>query len=85
MLSDLGMEGRPTLAKCAQIKEKIEYEKEMQAIDPSNILKSSRRSQQTYEKPAPKYAQDSDFSEASDEGDSMKPLDLTKLGDPEAD
>lgn len=44
ILEDLGMEGRPTLQKCKNIKERREYEKELEVIDKSNIIDSKRRS-----------------------------------------
>ncbi|PVU87311.1 hypothetical protein BB559_006100 [Furculomyces boomerangus] len=37
-LKSLGMEGRPSLAKCDQIKAKRELEQEMEDIDPKNII-----------------------------------------------
>ena len=46
ILEELGMEGRPSLAKCEEIREKLEFEKEMQAIDTSNIITTSRRGQE---------------------------------------
>lgn len=44
ILRDLGMEGRPTLEKCKSIKERREYEEELRALDPSNVLESRLRS-----------------------------------------
>lgn len=71
ILEELGMQGRPTLQRCKEIKERREYEKEMEVIDEANILSSKRRSQTTYNpKPAACLADSFAF--------------LSKLGDPDA-
>lgn len=38
ILQDLGMKGRPSLAKCKVIRDRLELEKEMKGIDTRNIL-----------------------------------------------
>lgn len=42
---ELGMEGRPTLEKCKAIKERREFEEELKALDPQNVLPTKLRSQ----------------------------------------
>lgn len=52
VLKDLGMEGRPSLAKCEAIRERLEFEKEMEAIDTRNILPiGSKRSRDVQTSP----------------------------------
>jgi hypothetical protein len=46
ILSELGIEGRPSLAKCEEIKDRLEFEKEMEAIDTRNILPNKKRGEQ---------------------------------------
>lgn len=43
ILQDLGMEGRPSLSKCEAIRERLEFEKEMESIDTRNILPSGSK------------------------------------------
>jgi hypothetical protein len=79
ILADLGVEGRPSVAKCNEIREKLEFKREMQAIDPSNIIASSRRgfnSSRSFQRDAPSMASLDELEDA--------PLDLSKLGDSEA-
>lgn len=44
ILVELGMEGRPTLEKCKEVKRRLEFEAEMREINPSNIVEGKRRS-----------------------------------------
>lgn len=46
ILRDLGMQGRPTLEKCKQIKDRREFEQELAAVDTSNIVRGRLRSRQ---------------------------------------
>lgn len=43
ILRELGMEGRPTLEKCKDIKARKEFEEEMKALDPSNVIDTRLR------------------------------------------
>lgn len=43
ILKDIGMEGRPSLDKCRSIREKREYQKEMESISMGNIISKRRR------------------------------------------
>ncbi|XP_064080240.1 HIRA-interacting protein 3-like [Macrobrachium nipponense] len=43
ILQEHGMEGRPTLKKCEEIREKLEREKELAELDMSNIITESGR------------------------------------------
>jgi len=79
ILEELGMVGRPSLTKCEEIREKLEFEKEMQAIDSSNILTTSRRRADGSSQPTSLYS-NALPSQSSDDDDR---LDLSKLGDPE--
>ena len=93
ILEDLGMEGRPSLFKCEAIKEKIEYEKEMQAIDTSNIIETSRRTPQQQQSSQRvhyifrifivdlTFIFELIFKSDSEEDEDK--LDLSKIGDPE--
>ena len=45
ILNELGMEGRPTLAKCQAIKEQRENEQELQALRDNPILDTKLRGQ----------------------------------------
>ncbi|KAI9197428.1 uncharacterized protein BJ171DRAFT_570665 [Polychytrium aggregatum] len=43
ILKELGIEGRPTLSQCEKIKKKIEWQKEQESLDLSNIIESGTR------------------------------------------
>lgn len=45
------MEGRPTLEKCKSIKERREFEEELRALDPKNVLPTKLRSQRSQPHP----------------------------------
>lgn len=81
ILTELGMDGRPTLEKCKEIKRKREFEAEMREIDPSNIVSGSRRkSSATSVKPIP-VIESSSESSSNDESDDE--VDWKALGDAE--
>ena len=70
-LEGLGMQGRPTLQKCKEIRERREYEKEMEVIDESNIVSSRLRTKETPKRPTMVQVEDT-FAF------------LSRLGDPDA-
>lgn len=90
ILRELGMEGRPTLEKCKAIKERREFEEELRALDPQNVLPTRLRSDnqlQLQKETLPTFKMIAkEDSEESDIGESMRTrprLDLSVLGDTE--
>ena len=90
ILRELGMEGRPTLEKCKAIKERREFEEELRALDPQNVLLTKLRSgnQLRLQKDVLK-ASNRITKKGSEESDIDEPirarprLDLSALGDTE--
>ncbi len=95
ILRDLGMEGRPSLEKCREIKARREYEAEIrETVDPLNMLASRLRSRGTASPPPPPPAANGTHNPESDAATSsaeeQEPprkvcprLDLTAFGDAE--
>jgi hypothetical protein len=96
ILTELGMDGRPTLEKCKEIRKRREFEAEMREIDLSNVIEGKRRnrsqtrpvlesSEEEREEEDDENATGSDSDPVSpkDRKFRSKPLDLRALGDPE--
>lgn len=91
------MEGRPTLEKCKIIKERREFEEELRALDPKNVLPTRLRSQRGQPYPSRDHGSgieredngpDDDYNGNRDDTSrqSMRPqLDLSAFGDPDDD
>lgn len=87
ILRDLGVEGRPTLEKCKAIKVRREFEEELSALSPGNVIDTRLRASSG-------AAADSGAKQfrgspvCSDDDDERIPtrrprLNLAALGDPE--
>ncbi len=90
ILQELGMEGRPTLEKCKEIKKKREFEAEMKEIDVSNIISEPRRKSESIG--TKRAVIESDSEEAEEEeidvesvnsSQEENKLNWKSLGDPE--
>ena len=90
LLGELGMEGRPTLEKCKEIKKRREFEAEMREMDMGNIIRGPRLRGSADEGArkrraiVPSEDEDEDGDEAESDRDSVLE-DLKALGDAEED
>lgn len=70
-LKELGLEGKPSLEKCAAIKRKRDLQKEVEGLDTSLIIEEEGRPSRTRQRAAskPSYVIEKDSSEESEEDD----------------
>lgn len=90
ILADAGIEGRPSLSQCHKIRGKLEFEKELEALDQSNIIGTGKRSTKSSEHGHSPVSAEEDGSGSDALGDSFprqrQPYAyLNSVGDPETD
>lgn len=78
ILEELGMEGRPSLSKCKEIRDKIEAEKEMECLKSENIVEGGRKSRREKQPPLIEHESDEQY-----EDDQLSLIQA--LGDPDAE
>lgn len=89
ILLDVGMEGRPTLEKCREIKQRREFEAELREIDVSNIIDEPRRRSTaagaigSRRQVVVEEEEGSDASSEDDNGDENEVINWKSFGDPE--